>query len=107
MKIFLGKALLEYEGFEEYGVKIDSDFDFGSDDFESEFLSYVKNNDIKIGIIAVDKTLAQYVCDKMIETGIIAVWNLAPCSLKVPYGICLRQENLALSLAYLQNQSAE
>jgi redox-sensing transcriptional repressor len=40
----------------------------------------------------------------MVSGGITAIWNFAPCSLKVPSGVLLQQENLALSLAYLNNQ---
>ncbi len=101
---YLGKALLGYEGFQEYSVNISACFDLTSDDFETEFASYVRDNNIKIGIIAVSTACAQSVCDKMTENGIGAIWNFAPCRLNLPDDICLKQENLGLSLAYLQNQ---
>lgn len=101
---YLGKALAEYEGFGEYGVKIDACLDFNSDTFATDFDAYVKSSNAGIGIIAVKTASAQLVCDLMTEKGIKAVWNLAPCNLNVPEGIFLKQENLALSLAYLQNQ---
>jgi len=40
----------------------------------------------------------------MIENGISAIWNFSPLKLNVPEGILLQQENLALSLAHLNNQ---
>jgi NADH/NAD ratio-sensing transcriptional regulator Rex len=40
----------------------------------------------------------------MVKSGIRAIWNFAPCALNVPTGVLLKQENLALSLAYLNNQ---
>ena len=101
---YLGKALAEYEGFGEYGVKIDACFDFLADEFAEKFSLYVKNNNVRIGIIAVKSASAQTVCDIMTENGISAIWNFAPCNLNVPDRIHLKQENLALSLAYLQNQ---
>ena len=41
---------------------------------------------------------------KMAECGITAILNFAPCKLNVPDGVILENENLALSLAYLNNQ---
>ena len=40
----------------------------------------------------------------LVAAGIKAIWNFAPVALKVPNGVLLKQENLALSLAYLNNQ---
>ena len=40
----------------------------------------------------------------MVAAGIRAIWNFAPCDLQLPYNVKLKQENLALSLAYLCNQ---
>ena len=57
-----------------------------------------------LGIITVGQGSAQDVCDKLVESGIQAIWNFAPVTLKVPNGVLLGQENLALSLAYLNNQ---
>ena len=42
--------------------------------------------------------------DKMVKCGIMAILNFAPCKLNVPDGVILENENLALSLAYLNNQ---
>ena len=57
-----------------------------------------------LGIITVGQGSAQDVCDKLVESGIQAIWNFAPVTLKVPNEVLLGQENLALSLAYLNNQ---
>ena len=111
----LGRALLDYDGFEEFGVRIVAGFDCNeralvSGNGAKEILpikdigEYCKAHDVKLGIITVGKGSAQDVCDVLVASGIEAVWNFAPCSLKVPAGILLKQENLALSLAYLNNQ---
>ncbi len=111
----LGKALLDYDGFEEYGVKIIAGFDcndiaikMGKNTKEilpiAEFSYFCKNNNVKLGIITVGQGSAQQVCDMMIASGIKAILNFAPCTLKVADDVVLRQENLALSLAYLNNQ---
>lgn len=111
----LGRALLEYDGFQEYGVKIIAGFDcnnrtlyFGRNKLPvysmDGFKEFCDKNGVRIGIITVGSGSAQQVCDEMIKSGIKAIWNFAPCKLNVPDEICLRQENLALSLAYLNSQ---
>lgn len=108
----LGRALLNYEGFREYGVEIEAAFDICGDFGKcpekihsmDSFDTYCKDRNIQIGIITVNAGSAQDICDRMIENGIRAIWNFAPNKLKVPDGILVRQENLALSLAYLNNQ---
>ncbi len=108
----LGCALLCYEGFRDYGVDIIAAFDndakktgksvggkniYCIDDFES----FCKKNEVEMGIITVPASAAQSVCDMMVESGIKAVWNFGPVTLNVPDNISVQQENLALSLAYL------
>ena len=110
----LGKALLEFDDFEDYGVKIIAAFDCNETAIRynrsieilpmNDFDEYCKQNNVRIGIITVGTGSAQNVCDKMIESGITAIWNFAPCNLEVPDGILLKQERLALSLAYLNNK---
>ena len=109
----LGKALLDYDGFEEFGVRIVAGFDCNAQIIQSgkksilpigELGAYCSENSVKLGIITVGQGSAQEVCDKLVESGIEAIWNFAPCALKVPEGVLLKQENLALSLAYLNNQ---
>lgn len=112
----LGKALLQYDGFEFFGVKILTAFDLNEEvislDSKTEILpmnqfeSFCKQNSINIGIITVGEGSAQEVCDKMVKSGITAIWNFAPCKLHVPDGIALQNENLALSLAHLRNRLA-
>ena len=111
----LGKALLNYVGFEEFGVKIMAAFDIIVTEPQLEksqkqilpmeqFGEYCKNNNVKIGIISVNSEASQDICDLMIANGIVAIWNFTSVNLYVPKGILLKQENLALSLAYLNNQ---
>ena len=109
----LGRALLDYDGFEDFGVNIIAGFDCnetvlkkGAKDILpiKDIGAYCKEHDVKLGIITVGGGSAQDVCDKLVEIGIKAIWNFAPVTLKVPSGVLLKQENLALSLAYLNNQ---
>ena len=109
----LGRALLDYDGFEDFGVKIVAGFDCnetvltkGTKDILPirDIEVYCREHDVKLGIITVGQGSAQDVCDKLVESGIKAIWNFAPVTLKVPNGVLLKHENLALSLAYLNNQ---
>ena len=109
----LGRALLDYDGFEDFGVKIVAGFDCnetvltkGTKDILPirDIEVYCREHDVKLGNITVGISSSQDVCDKLVESGIKAIWNFAPVTLKVPNGVLLKQENLALSLAYLKGQ---
>lgn len=110
----LGRALLHYDGFSEYGLHIAAAFDSDPQKVSPdglkpvyplhELASYTRENHIQIGILAVPAEAAQAVCNLMIESGITAIWNFAAVSLEVPESVVCQQENLALSLAYLVRQ---
>ncbi len=94
----LDRAILDYGGFDTYGIKIAAVF---KPEEMYQAAEFIKKNHIKVGIIAVPIEMAQNVCDAMTAPGIKAIWNLSPCFLKVPKGIYVRHDNLALSLAHL------
>lgn len=111
----LGRALLDYTGFEEFGIKIIAAFDSNDEVIRfsktskdilpiSTLSEYCIANNVKLGIITVGQGSAQQVCDMMEQSGIKAIWNFAPCNLEVSDGILVKNENLALSLAHLSNQ---
>ena len=110
----LGRALLDYASFEEFGVKIVAGFDCNESILQiskdksvlpiKDIEAFCAENDVKIGIITVGQGSAQEVFDRLVACGIKAIWNFAPCSLSVPDGVILKQENLALSLAHLNSQ---
>ena len=110
----LGKALLDYDGFEKFGVKIIAAFDSNETVLNlkgkieilpiRQFESFCKANSVKLGIITVGEGSAQTVCNQMVASGITAIWNFAPCQLNVPDEILIQNENLALSLAHLNNK---
>ncbi len=111
----LGNALLEYNGFANYGLEISAAFDIdegkiGNTEFGKPIYSldkleeYCNQRFIKIAVITVPAKAAQQICDRLTKCGITAIWNFAPCQLSVPEGILLQQENLALSLAHLKLQ---
>ncbi len=110
----LGRALLDFGGFEEFGVRILAGFDCNDTALQisknksvlpiKDIEKYCAENNVMIGIITVGQGSAQEVCDRLVGCGIKAIWNFAPCALTVPEGVILKQENLALSLAHLNSQ---
>ncbi len=108
----LGKALLEYDGFSEYGLEIPAAFDndaekVGVTDSGKQIFMlnkldmYCKEVDVKIGIIAVPAKSAQSICDLLVKNNISAIWNFAPTKVVAPKRVIVENENLALSLAVL------
>ena len=108
----LGKALMSYDGFDDYGIDIIAAFDTSEEVYgkmvngkpilSSEDLEEVcLNKNIRLGIITVPAYGAQSVCDELVSYGVKAIWNFAPTILKVPEGVIVENENLASSLAVL------
>ena len=108
----LGRALLGYSGFAEYGLNIVAAFDAndalmgttksGKPVMDLSRLSDIcRRYQIQIGILTVPAEQAQSVCDLLIANGIRAIWNFAPTHLTVPNDILVQNENMAASLALL------
>lgn len=112
----LGRALMDFEGFSEYGVEVAAAFDIVDMAAATEsgkpilpmthFEAFLSQRHVDIGIITVPQEAAQQVCDRMLACGILAIWSFAPGKLKVPEGIIIQQEDLALSLANLNRRMA-
>ncbi len=107
----LGRALLSYEHFDEYGLYIVAGFDADEGKVGkcgdknvypiANLKKYCTENGIKIGVIAVPEKNAQEVADVMVEAGITAIWNFAPARLSIPEFVKVKNENMAASLAIL------
>lgn len=111
----LGRALFDYEGFSKYGMDIVAAFDVSPEKLGTghrgcpilsmdELENFCDAHNVRIGVITVPGEFAQEACDRLVSCGIDAIWSFAPFNLTVPEGVLLRQENLALSLAYLNEQ---
>ena len=112
----LGRALLDYGGFEDYGLEIEAAFDIAVSEKKQSsggkfiypmscFAEFCKQKNVKIGIITVPKECAQETSDLLVESGVKAIWCFAPCSLSVPEGVAVQYENMALSLAFLNKKT--
>ena len=107
----LGQALLDYKGFEEYGLNILAAFDSapkmeitdaGKPVYHLEELeAFCRKHKVLMGIITVPGDYAQEVADRLVNCGIKAIWSFAPVRLEVPANILVQQENMATSLAVL------
>jgi redox-sensing transcriptional repressor len=108
----VGSALVSYKEFARQGFIIKLLFDndqrkIGSNhkgiiisDIAS-MKSQLKENEISIVILTVPAAAAQKVCDDIVETGVRAILNFAPVSLKVPDDVILLNENMAIELEHL------
>ena len=107
----LGQALLDYKGFQEYGLNILAAFDTapkmdvtegGKAVYPLEELeAFCRKHKVLMGIITVPGDYAQEVADRLVNCGIKAIWSFAPVRLEVPANILVQQENMATSLAVL------
>lgn len=109
----LGRALLDYGGFSDYGLDILAAFDTDVSQNNANgkpilpidgLHDFCKENNVSIGVIAVPAKAAQEVCDKLCQSGIKAIMSFAPCKLTAPEGVAIQYENMALSLAHLKTQ---
>ena len=107
----LGQALLDYKGFQEYGLNIRTAFDANPKMERTEggkrvrhideLEDYCRRHKILMGIITVPSEAAQEVADRLIACGIKAIWSFTPTRLEVPANILVQYENMATSLAVL------
>ena len=106
----LGMALMSYRGFDNYGINIVAAFDTREELVDnkkvfdiSRLPEMCRKLNVKIGIITVPEDSAQQVCDMLVESGILGIWNFAPTHIKAPEEILVQNENMASSLALLSN----
>jgi redox-sensing transcriptional repressor len=55
---------------------------------------FIKNNNIKIAILAVPSISAQEVCNQLVQAGICGIMNFAPVILQVPDSVTVNNVNL-------------
>ena len=108
----LGRAFLGYEGFKNNGLNVVAAFDVDENLVGTvvagkrilhmqELGAFVAENNIRLGIVTVPKAAAQEVVNRLVESGVKAIWNFAPAPLRVPKDIVIKTEDLAASLAML------
>lgn len=110
----LGKALLSYGGFKEYGLNIVAAFDNNEEIIGKEInhkkvfsmnklKNLTKRLNVHLAIITVPDDAAQDIANKLCECDILAIWNFTSVHIKVNKDIFVKEENLASSLSELSN----
>lgn len=108
----LGTALLQYGGFSKAGFKVEAAFDVDPSKVGWELegvkiwgmpavRQVVREKKIEIAIIAVPASQAQRVAEALVDAGIRAIVNFAPCVLSVPKSVLVRGVDLASELEHL------
>ena len=111
----LGRALLDYRGFAEYGLNVAAAFDVavteetlsatGKPVYPLERMrAYCHEHETRIGTITAPEKSAQAACDRLVACGVSAIWCFAPCTLSAPESVLIQYENMALSLAFLSKK---
>lgn len=111
----LGKSLLRYSSFKNFGLEIVAAFDtddakIGTNIGGIEILNVerlvvlAKLMKVRIGIITVPFNFSQQVADIMVDGGIQAIWNFAQTRLRVPEDTIVENTLLTQNLAVLTNK---
>jgi len=111
----LGKALLAYEGFAQYRLRIVAAFDVDPSLVGTEVAgcpvrhlddlpNAARSSGALVGILTVPADQAQSVTCTMVLSGIKAIWNFTGARLEIPRGVLVEDVDLAASLAVLTNR---
>lgn len=108
----LGRALTNYSNYENRGFIFEGIFDHNPDLIGNkvgeltvmpmeELENFIRAHHIDIVVIAIPKTGAVEVADRVVKCGIKAVWNFAHTDLNVPSGVVVENVHLSDSLMKL------
>lgn len=117
----VGRAIANYTFFDESGFKLHGMFDNSpkkiGDNIKNitvmpidELESFVKENEIEIGILCTPKEGTQKIAEKLVECGIKGIWNFAPVDLKLDSNVIIENVHLSESLftiSYLLKEQDE
>ena len=110
----LGRALLEYSRFTDFGFRIAGAFDVRPDVVGQNIANtrvlhiehlgkLIEMFGVEIGVITANVWAAQSLCDEMVKHGVKAIWNFAPIHLIAPEDVLVRSEDFAGSLAVISH----
>lgn len=105
----IGRAILNYKGFQNSGFNIVGLFDHAEDLIGktinglkvmdiSGLDSFMKDKKADIAVIAIPASEAQQVCEVLVDGGIKGIWNFALLDLKLPKKVVLENVHLDESL---------
>ena len=108
----LGQAIANYSGFRGSGFELKGLFDLNPRlvgirigtvnimDID-EMEDFIKRENINVGIICTPKEAAQETAERLVNSGIKAIWNFAPTILNVPDDVIVENVHLNESLRVL------
>lgn len=104
----IGKALIDYPGFDKSGIKIAAGFDIDPSKIDEnaevpilpleKLNDFVRENEIKLAIICVPDFAAQQVLELLLPAGIKGILNFAPICLRGPEDCVINNINLETEL---------
>ena len=104
----IGRALVNYLGFEKGGIRITAAFDTDPSKCDKEakvpvlpldaMREFIKTNKIELAIISVPDFAAQQVLEILLAAGIKGILNFAPICLKSPANCVIQNINLETEL---------
>lgn len=111
----LGRALLSYPGFQNYGLKIVAAFDNDPEKLArtstginivhmDKFPELMKKLKISIAILTTPPSVAQEVASVLVSCGIKAIWNLTPARISVPSTVAVQNTSMYANVAILLNK---
>ncbi|HBN13093.1 MAG TPA: redox-sensing transcriptional repressor Rex [Clostridiales bacterium] len=110
----LGRAVLGYGGFSNYGINVVAAFDTNPEKVGKEIAGKpvydiadaereIKKCNAELAVVCVPAQFAQEVADVLISCGIKAILNFAPVLIKAPEGVVVRHIDVAANLAILSS----
>lgn len=108
----LGRALIGYENFGNFGLRIVAAFDVSHNRVGipihgrpvhhlREMPGLAEKMGVTMGILTVPAAAAQEAAAVMMESGLLGIWNFAPAKLDLPAAIAVENVELVSSLAVL------
>lgn len=108
----LGRALMGYDKFINFGLNIAGAFDVAEDKVGQEIFgrkihhidempALAREQSVSMGILTVPSSSAQAAANIMAASGIKGIWNFAPVKLDLPEGVAVENVELVSSLAVL------
>ncbi len=112
----IGKALLSYAGFKEYGIKVVAGLDINIrentviNDIKiydmSKLKEVIQENNVTTAVIATRRTGSQALVDNLVECGIKAIYNFVPLYLRTDNkDVIIENIDIASSIAFLSRKS--
>jgi redox-sensing transcriptional repressor len=108
----LGSALMGHQDFRLHGLHIAAAFDKNSQKIGTtihgvrvlsmDFLeTEIRKMGIKIAILTIHSDIAQETADRLVNAGIVGIWNFTAIKLQVPESVAVQTENLSSGYALL------